>query len=110
MDEAPSEVRTFLIADVRGYTRFTQERGDEAAARLAAKFARLTRETVEARGGKVLEFRGDEALAVFGSTRQALRASVDLQVRFALQSASEPEFALPVGIGLDVGEAVAVEG
>lgn len=27
--EAP--VRTFLIADVRGYTRFTQERGDEAA-------------------------------------------------------------------------------
>jgi hypothetical protein len=27
-------IRIFLIADVRGYTRFTQERGDEAAARL----------------------------------------------------------------------------
>ena len=25
-------LRTFLIADVRGYTRFTQEHGDEAAA------------------------------------------------------------------------------
>ena len=24
-------LRTFLIADVRGYTRFTQEHGDEAA-------------------------------------------------------------------------------
>lgn len=28
-------IRTFLIADVRGYTLFTQERGDEAAAKLA---------------------------------------------------------------------------
>lgn len=32
------QIRTFLIADVRGYTLFTQERGDEAAAKLAARF------------------------------------------------------------------------
>ena len=32
-------VRTFLIAHVRGYTRFTRERGDAEAARLATKFA-----------------------------------------------------------------------
>ena len=32
-------IKTFLIADVRGYTRFTSERGDEAAARLATRFA-----------------------------------------------------------------------
>ncbi len=29
---AAGELRTFLIADVRGYTRFTVEHGDEAAA------------------------------------------------------------------------------
>jgi class 3 adenylate cyclase len=46
-----AEIRTFLIADVRGYPLFTQERGDEAAAKLAAKFASLAREAVEARGG-----------------------------------------------------------
>jgi class 3 adenylate cyclase len=34
-------IRTFLIADIRGYTRFTLEYGDEAAARLAARFAQL---------------------------------------------------------------------
>jgi class 3 adenylate cyclase len=28
------EIRAFLIADVRGYTTFTQAHGDEAAARL----------------------------------------------------------------------------
>jgi predicted nucleic acid-binding protein len=31
-----SVLLTFLIADVRGYTRFTVEQGDDAAARLAA--------------------------------------------------------------------------
>jgi len=54
-------VRTFLIADIRGYTRFTQERGDEAAGRLAAEFARLSRSAVEAHDSEVIELRGDEA-------------------------------------------------
>ena len=70
-----AQIRTFLIADVRGYTLFTQERGDEAAAKLAAKFADIAREIVEARGGTLLELRGDEALCVFASTREAIRAA-----------------------------------
>lgn len=45
-DDVPSHVRTFLIADVRGYTRFTQEHGDEEAGQLAAAFAALAREVV----------------------------------------------------------------
>jgi YVTN family beta-propeller protein len=103
-------VRTFLIADMRGYTRFTQEQGDEAAGRLAAEFARLSRSAVEAHDGHVLELRGDEALCVFGSARQALRAAVDLQARFRLQTDDHPSFPLPLGIGLDAGEAVPTEG
>src|SRR5262245_22017656 len=74
--------RTFLIADVRGYTSFTQERGDEEAGKLAASFAALARDVVTAAGGEVIELRGDEALCVFPSARQALRAAVELQVRF----------------------------
>jgi class 3 adenylate cyclase len=68
-------VRTFLIADVRGYTLFTQERGDEAATKLAARFAEVAREVVEEHGGSVIELRGDEALAVFDSPRQAIGAA-----------------------------------
>jgi class 3 adenylate cyclase/tetratricopeptide (TPR) repeat protein len=105
-----AEVRTFLIADVRGYTRYTQDQGDEAAAKLAAKFAALTRGAVSARGGEVIELRGDEALCVFSSARQALRCALDLQSRFGAETAREPELPLPVGIGLDAGEAVRVEG
>src|ERR1700750_928416 len=40
-DEVDAELRTFLIADVRGYTSFTQRHGDEIAAKLAGKFARV---------------------------------------------------------------------
>jgi YVTN family beta-propeller protein len=105
-----AEIRTFLIADVRGYTLFTQERGDEAAAELARKFAAIAREGVDARGGEVIELRGDEALAVFASARQAIRAAVDLQQRFAEETVDDPSLPLPVGIGLDAGEAVRVEG
>ena len=107
-ERSGSEIRTFLIADVRGYTVFTQERGDEAAAMLAARFAAIVREHVEARDGSVIELRGDEALAVFGSPRQAIRAAVDLQDRFLQETTKTPALPLPVGIGLDAGEAVPV--
>lgn len=117
MDEEPGRpeaaddvrIQTFLIADVRGYTLFTQQRGDEAAAKLAAKFARIARETVQQRGGNVIELRGDEALAVFSSARQAIAAAVDLQERLVDETIDDPELPMPVGIGLDAGEAVPVE-
>jgi hypothetical protein len=104
LHDAP--IRTFLIADVRGYTLFTQERGDEAAAKLAAKFAGIVRDVVESRGGTLLELRGDEALCVFGSAREAIRTAVELQERFVEETIDSPELPLTVGIGLDAGEAV----
>ncbi len=105
-----SEVRTFLIADVRGYTRFTHEQGDEAVARLAARFAVLMRAGVAEHDGHLLELRGDEALAVFSSPRGALQAALKLQGRFAAARQNESSLPLHVGMGLDAGEAVAVEG
>jgi class 3 adenylate cyclase len=74
-------LRTFLIADVRGYTKYTDEFGDEAAGKLAAG-RRAGRRVVATRDGFLLELRGDEALVVFVSARQALRAAVELQERF----------------------------
>jgi class 3 adenylate cyclase len=105
--EGATQARTFLIADVRGYTRFTLEQGDEAAAKLASRFAELASEVVARREGQVIELRGDEALAVFTSARQALWASIDLQDRFISES-RESSFPFNVGIGLDSGEAIPV--
>jgi class 3 adenylate cyclase len=83
-------LRTFLIADIRGYTRFTQERGDEAAAQLATKFAEVVHEGVEAHDGELVELRGDEALAVFASARRAIRAAVELQRSSTSRSTKTP--------------------
>ncbi|HVM24559.1 MAG TPA: AAA family ATPase [Candidatus Limnocylindrales bacterium] len=106
--QRPSAIRTFLIADIRGYTRFTNELGDEAASRLAAKFAQVVAEGVEAWDGELVELRGDEALCSFESARQALRCAVELQEAFADETAAVPDLPLRVGIGLDAGEAVPI--
>ena len=107
----PTELRTFLIADVRGYTRFTKEQGDEAASDLAASFAEIVRDTLPEFSGELVELRGDEALCVFGSARQALRAAVELQRRLRTPSSVDGSaFPVGVGVGLDAGEAVPTEG
>jgi WD40 repeat protein/DNA-binding SARP family transcriptional activator/class 3 adenylate cyclase/tRNA A-37 threonylcarbamoyl transferase component Bud32 len=104
--EAP--VRFFLVADIRGYTAFTSEHGDEAAAALATRFARMTQDGIEAGGGSVVEVRGDEILATFDSPRRAISTAVQLQLRLLDGSKKNPEAPLPVGIGIDAGEAVSV--
>jgi DNA-binding NarL/FixJ family response regulator/class 3 adenylate cyclase len=103
-------IRTFMIADVRGYTSFTQTYGDQAAGRLASEFAVITRDVVESVDGRLLELRGDEALSVFDSARDAIRAATALQERFVSEAVRDADMPLLVGIGIDVGEAVPVEG
>ena len=103
-----SGIRTFLIADIRGYTAFTDQRGDEAASRLATTFAQIVAEAMEAWGGRLVELRGDEALCTFESPRAALRCAMELQQTFAEEASASPNLPLRVGMGLDVGEAVPV--
>jgi branched-chain amino acid transport system substrate-binding protein len=103
-------VRTFLIADLRGYTRYSDEYGDEAASSLARRFAAIAGDAVSARGGELIELRGDEALCVFVSARSAVRGAVELQRRAREMADDEPALPLGVGIGLDAGEAVATAG
>jgi serine/threonine-protein kinase len=113
-DPTPSastgDIQIFLIADIRGYTSFTQRQGDGAAATLAGLFATICRQVVEGRGGVLLELRGDEALCVFRSARAAIAAAIELQDEFVSRAVDNPETPLLVGVGLDVGEALAVEG
>jgi ABC-type transport system substrate-binding protein/class 3 adenylate cyclase len=98
-----TDLRTFLIADIRGYTTYTREHGDEAAAELVNRFTGIVAEVSAARDGFLLETRGDEALVAFVSARKALRAAIDMQARFAAE-----QIPRGVGIGLDAGEAIPV--
>jgi class 3 adenylate cyclase len=86
---AASDLRTFLIADVRGYTHFTQERGDAAAAHLAGRFVRA----VYAVSGAAAGTRPDlDQPGCSGSVRGA-RRSADAVVPFlpkAVAGAADP--------------------
>lgn len=102
-------ILVFLIADIRGYTHFTQEYGDEAAARLTERFADLARSAAERWDGQLVEVRGDEVLLVFASARQAVRAAQDLAARYAEEAQVNAELPPGIGVGLDLGEAVPVD-
>ncbi|MGO8946482.1 MAG: helix-turn-helix domain-containing protein [Ktedonobacterales bacterium] len=105
-----ASILVFLIADIRGYSRFTEEHGDQAAANLTTRFADIAHGVVERWGGQLLEIRGDEVLSVFTSAQQAVRAGSDLQRCCAEETLVNADLPLAIGIGLDVGEAVAVDG
>jgi len=84
---------------MRGYTRYTQERGDDAASALASRSTDLVGLTAPAFEGQLLELRGDEALCVFRSARQDLRASAEIQRRLRTGTDEEPAFPIGVGMG-----------
>jgi predicted ATPase/DNA-binding SARP family transcriptional activator/class 3 adenylate cyclase/DNA-binding CsgD family transcriptional regulator len=107
--ENPTELRAFLVTDIRGYTRFSEEHGDDEAARLASAFARLAREVVEAGNGKIAGIRGDEVIGTFTSARHALQAAVALQARFTQEMEADPSLPLKAGIGLAAGEVIPVD-
>ena len=102
----PEVAQTFLFADIRGYTAFTNQRGAEEAARLASRFTEAAHDAIEARGGEPLEIRGDQVLAVFSSASQAVRAAVEMQESFSEEAQDDPTLPLQVGVGLDSGQAV----
>jgi len=103
-------IRTFLFADIRGYTRFIVEQGDAAGVRMVDRFGAAAREAVGPHRGEIIGLAGDEAVAVFASARDALRSALDFQRRVADATARDPDVPLLVGIGLDTGEAVPAGG
>jgi class 3 adenylate cyclase len=52
--------------DISGYTRLTQERGDDAAADLATTVARLVERSSVQHGGKPIKWLGDGVMFYFG--------------------------------------------
>jgi predicted ATPase/class 3 adenylate cyclase len=104
----PTEERTFLIADVRDYTAFTQEQGDQAAARLTMKFAALAAASTRQHQGRLLNQRGDEIVAVFASPRRALRTALALIAICAEETRRDPSLPLHVGVGVAAGKVVRV--
>ena len=64
--------------DITGYTRLTQEHGDDAAAELASTVARLVRRSSIQHGGKPVKWLGDGVMFFFADPGPGVRAALEM--------------------------------
>jgi hypothetical protein len=91
------------FADMVGFTPLA-DTDEDAALEAVAEFQAATRGAVEGRGGRVVKFLGDGALAEFASARGALEAALALCGSFPAGSGGGTRPATAVRVGLHVGE------
>ena len=90
--------------DITGYTRLTQERGDDAAADLASTVARVVRRTCVPHHGKPIKWLGDGVMFYFDDPGPGVLAA--LEMLDALAAAGLP----PAHVGLHAGPVLFQEG
>jgi adenylate cyclase len=64
--------------DITGYTRLTEERGDEAAADLAARLATLVRRSAQEHDGTPVKWLGDGVMFYFRQPAAAVLAALEM--------------------------------
>jgi adenylate cyclase len=64
--------------DITGYTRLTEERGDEAAAGLAARLGTLVRRSSQEHGGQPVKWVGDGVMLYFENPGDGVLAAIDM--------------------------------
>ena len=90
--------------DLTGYTALAEERGDRAAAELAAGLASLVQETAQAHGGRPVKWLGDGVMFHFADPGRAILSGLDLIER------TEQAIEVPARIGINAGAVIAQEG
>ncbi len=67
-----------VFTDLAGYTRITEEQGDERAARVALRLAELAVDAAREHDGRLVKLLGDGVMLHFASPRDAVDAALDL--------------------------------
>jgi len=90
--------------DITGFTRLTQERGDEAAADLATTLSRLVQRGSVQHGGKPIKWLGDGVMFYFRDPGPGVRAAIEMVD--GLATAGLP----PAHVGLHAGPVLYQQG
>ena len=100
----PRHVEGCVFADLSGYTRLTEESGDEEAARVSLKLAELVNEIASRHRGTVVKMLGDGVHFHFKDPSDAVMASLEIVER--VQPAGLP----PAHVGVNAGPMIYDEG
>jgi adenylate cyclase len=90
--------------DITGYTRLTEERGDEAAADLAGRLATLVRRCSQEHEGRPVKWLGDGVMFYFSDPGQSVLAALDMVDGVATEDLP------PAHVGIDAGPVIFQEG
>jgi adenylate cyclase len=101
---APHGPPAMCFLDITGYTRLTEERGDEAAADVATGVATLVRRTSTAHGGQPVKWLGDGVMFHFRDPGRGVLAALEMVDGIAEQGLP------PAHVGLHAGPVVFQEG
>jgi len=104
LQSRPDRPPAMCFLDITGYTRLTQERGDEAAATLATQLARLVQRTSVQHGGRPIKWLGDGVMFHFPNPGPGVLAALEMVEGVA--GAGLP----PAHVGLHAGPVIFQEG
>jgi adenylate cyclase len=90
--------------DLTGYTRLTEERGDKAAADLAARLAGLVRRSALEHGGTPVKWLGDGVMFYFREPAAAVPAALEMAEVVGHQGLP------PAHVGIHAGPVIFQEG
>jgi adenylate cyclase len=104
LHHAAAEPPAMCFLDLSGYTRLTEERGDEAAAEMAATLGRLVQRSAYDRGGRPVKWLGDGVMLYFTEPDRAVVSALELAD--SVPAASLP----PPHTGIDAGPVIFQDG
>jgi adenylate cyclase len=100
----PDRPPAMAFVDISGYTRLTEERGDQAAAELARGLADLVQDAVQEHGGRMVKWLGDGVMLHFPDPGEAAEGTLAMGLR-------TPQAGLPqVHAGIASGPVVIQDG
>jgi adenylate cyclase len=93
-----------VFLDLTGYSTLAEERGDEAAAEVAADLASVVQEVAQPHGGRPVKWLGDGVMFHFAHPDGAILSGLELVER------TQQSVAMPARIGINAGAVVVQEG
>lgn len=99
------------FSDLRGFSSFTAQHGDEKAFRIARQFVDLVGTSVEQHDGRLLKTYGDGVMTSFEDPSQALQCAVSMQEALSREyRGGDDGLVISAGIGLTWGSVIQTDG
>jgi adenylate cyclase len=100
----PRKPPAIAFLDLTDFTALAEERGDQAAAEIAADLATVVRDAAQARGGRPVKWLGDGVMFHFADAESAIVSGLDIVEQ------TEKAISVPARMGINAGAVIAQEG